>query len=321
MTGGAIAHQIDTGRWLVADRGVFRLVGAPRTWEADLIAAVLAAGPAAAASHRSAAALLGISGFTRSGPPEVTTPRPRRHRSPDHPAHRWRPFPDHHLTTVEGIVTTRVARTLIDLAGLLHPARTERIVDDCIAGRTVTVETIRSTFDEMASRGRRGIAVMRKLLEEREAGAHEAPASELEARFIAVVRNAGLPDPVRQLDLGDGERWLARVDFAYPEARLVVELDGRRYHDTKIAIEQDQRRDQVLVAAGWRVIRVRWAQLDQRPEEITALLRRLVLPNPANPGPPVDQRIAPTAAGPPVTQSYTERPETATSSRAEAKPA
>ena len=46
------------------------------------------------------------------------------------------------------------------------------------------------------------------------------------------------------------------VDFHWPEARLVVELDGYEYHGTRQAFEDDRARDAALTAAGWRVIRV-----------------------------------------------------------------
>lgn len=236
---------------------------------------VLESGPDAAASHRSAAALLGVPGFSRSGHPEVTTPRPRRHRTTGGVVHRWRPFPDHHLTVVEGIATTRPARTLVDLAGVLHPARTERAVDNCLSAGILTLADLHSTFIELAGRGRKGIALMRRLLDERGPG-YVAPASELEARFLALVRDAGLPEPERQLDVGDHQRWAGRVDVAYPVHGLVIELDSRRYHDAKVDLEDDQVRDQGLMAGGWRVIRIRWKQLTERPDEVVSLLQRLL---------------------------------------------
>ena len=194
-----------TGRWERLARGRLPACGIPHTWEQRLIALTFAAGPAAAASHRSAAALLGIPGFERRGLVEVTTPRPRRHRAEGELVHRWRPFPAHHLTVIEGIVTTRVARTLCDLAGVLHPGRTERAIDNCLAMGIATPGTLQAAFCDLASRGRKGTAVMRRLLAERSEG-YVPPASELEARFRDLVREAGLPEPVRQLDVGDDER-------------------------------------------------------------------------------------------------------------------
>lgn len=275
LTRSAILHRVESGRWEPAGVGVYRLVGTARTWEQRLQALVLASGPVAAASHRSAAALLTIPGFDRSGAVEVVTPRPRRHRDPNSRAHRWRTLPDHHLTVVEGIATTRVARTLIDLAGVLHPARTERAMDNCLAAQTVTVGTLRAVFIDLARPGRKGIAVMRELLDQRGEG-YVAPASELEACFLALLRRHDLPAPARQVDVGDDDGWVGRVDFAYVDARLVIELDGRRYHSSKLDVQADAARDRRLRAAGWRVARFGWADVIAE-EPILSLIRALPL--------------------------------------------
>src|SRR5436305_4667285 len=80
LTRSAVLHRVATGAWERVGTGVYRLAGSRRTWEQRLNALVLASGPVAAASHRSAAALLEIPGFVRAGVVEVVTPRPRRHR-------------------------------------------------------------------------------------------------------------------------------------------------------------------------------------------------------------------------------------------------
>ncbi len=270
-TRAAVRHRRRRGTWAPLQRRVYRVPGSVRTWEQRLTAVVLASGPVAAASHRSAAALLGIPGFKRDIV-EVTTPRPRRHRGErDAIVHRWRPFPSHHVTVIDGIPTTNVARTLIDLAGLLHPARTERALDNCLASGLVTLEAVRAAFDELRSRGRKGIALMRRLLEERGDG-YVATASELEDRFLHLVRQAGLPEPVRQLNAG-GDAWIGRVDFTYPDARLIVELDGRKSHTAQLDLEADQARDSALIAAGWRPMRVRFRRLSRQPHLLIADLR------------------------------------------------
>lgn len=269
---GAIRHCLAAGRWEAMAEGVYRISGSPLTWEQRLIALTFAAGPLAAASHRSAAGLLGMPGFARRGRPEVTTPRARRHRPASSILHRWRPFPDHHLTVVDGIVTTRVARTLVDLAGALHPGRTERAVDNCLAAGMVTFDSLHATFGELAGRGRRGVAAMRSILDERDA-LYVAPASELEARFLDLVRAAGLPEPVRQFDAGHSGDWIGRVDFAYPRAGLLIELDGRRYHSVLLDRRADERRDARLLAGGWRhVERFSWSDVVDRPHAVIARL-------------------------------------------------
>ena len=254
---------------------VYRIPGSPRTWEQRLCALVLASGPVAAASHRSAAALLGLPGFERRGPVEVVTPRPRRHREPTAIAHRWRVLPADHLTVVEGIACTRVARTLVDLAGVLHPGRTERAVDNALAMGIVTLAALGDVFDELAQRGRKGIAVMRRILDDR-SDAYVPVESELEARFVDLVRDADLPEPVRQLNVGDDSNWIARVDFAYPEAKLLLELDGRRHHSAKLDAEADLRRDARLAQAGWRTARIRWDEVVDHPDQVVVRIRRLL---------------------------------------------
>jgi predicted transcriptional regulator of viral defense system len=151
----AIWHWRRTGVVENMTEGVYRVPGSPRTWEQRLCAMVLASGPVAAASHRSAAALLGIPGFDRRGLVEVITPRPRHHRERLAVVHRWRVLPPEHITTVDGIACTRVPRTLVDLAGVLQPARTERAVDNCLAMRIVTIDALRAAFDQLAQRGRK----------------------------------------------------------------------------------------------------------------------------------------------------------------------
>ena len=172
-------------------------------------------------------------------------------------------------------MTTRVARTLCDLAGVLHPGKTERAIDNCLAMGIATPGSLEAAFSDLASRGRKGTAVMRRLLADRSDG-YIPPASETEARFRDLVREAGLPDPVRQMDVGDEEAWIGRVDVSYPPARLLIELDSRRHHSSKLDVEADAARDRRLTRAGWRVVRFTWTDLVERPGWVVAELRRLL---------------------------------------------
>ena len=177
---------------------------------------------------------------------------------------------------IEGITTTRAARTLVDLAAVINPQRTERAVDNCLAAGSVSFSLLHDTFLTMAGRGRKGVAVMRGILEERD-GDYAPPASELEARFAALIGDGGLPAPVRQFDAGDDQGWIGRVDFAYPALRLVIELDGRRFHSALLDRRSDARRDERLLAGGWRhVVRISWFDVVHRPAEVLALLDGLL---------------------------------------------
>lgn len=274
-THAAVKHRLGTGAWKPFPYlGVYRLAGCPSSWEQELHGLVLATGPVAAASHRSAAALLGVPGFSRRGAVEVITSRPVRDRTPGARVHSSRVLPPGHLTTVQGIVTTSVARTLLDLAGVLPPQRTERALDNCLARQLVTLQAVRSAMDLLARRGRPGIAVMRLLLADRADG-YVAPESGLEARVLELVRSAGLPEPVRQLDVGDGDGWVGRVDLAYPDRRLVIEIDSVIHHSTLVDRRADAVRDRRLQAAGWRVERITEDELG-RPGALAERLRRLL---------------------------------------------
>ncbi|MDQ3640247.1 MAG: endonuclease domain-containing protein, partial [Actinomycetota bacterium] len=94
-----------------------------------------------------------------------------------------------------------------------------------------------------------------------------APESGLEARFLSIVQAAGLPLPVRQRDLG-GEEWVGRVDFLYPEERLVVEIDSARHHTTLSDEAADTDRDRALHEAGYRVVRIGEQLVWHRPQEV-----------------------------------------------------
>jgi len=271
----AVKHRLGTGTWKTFPYvGVYRLAGCPQSWEQDLHALVLATAPVAAASHRSAAALLGIPGFSRHGVIEVVTARALRERTPGASVHSSRILPPEHLTVVEGIATTGVARTLIDLAGVVPPQRTERMLDNSLARGLVTLDAVRSVTDVLARRGRPGIAVLRRLLADRPDG-YVAPESGLEARALELIWSAGLPDPVRQLDVGDANGWVGRVDLAYPARRLVIEIDSDVHHSTLVDRRADQVRDRRLQAAGWSVVRVSEHELD-RPEVLARRLRAIL---------------------------------------------
>lgn len=269
-----VQRRVRHGRWGATQyRGVYRIAGSPRSWEQALLALVLAAGPGAAASHRSAAALLHVPGFRR-GAPEVTTPRRWRQRADRAMVHSSRILPPEHVTRVAGIPATAPARLIVDLAGVLRPGQVARALDNCLAQGIVTLAAIGETTAALAKRGRRGIAEMRRLLDERSPG-YVPPASGLEAQFLATIERAGLPQPSRQVDVG-GDDWVGRVDFVYLEQRILIEIDGRRHHTALLDLEADRVRDNRLAAAGWRVIRITWEQLVKHPDRVVALIRQLL---------------------------------------------
>ena len=97
----------------------------------------------------------------------------------------------------------------------------------------------------------------------------------LEDLFVSLVTGAGLPRPVlNALVLG------VEVDVLFPRERVIVELDGRRFHDTDQRFEADRARDARLVAAGYVVLRFTYRRLREEPlaviAELAAALSRRV---------------------------------------------
>ncbi len=167
----------------------------------------------------------------------------------------------------------------MDLAGTVPPAQTERAIDNCLSAGLVSPAALEAAVLELARPGRHGIALLRRLLDERGPG-YVAPTSELEARFLRLVRAAGLPEPVRQPNVGDADGWAGRADYAYRPIRLLIELDSRRHHMSKLDFEADRDRDNRRVAAGWRPVRFTFDQITRHPADvIDVLLRSGVVPH------------------------------------------
>jgi hypothetical protein len=101
--------------------------------------------------------------------------------------------------------------------------------------------------------------------------------SELEDRFRTLIERAKLPLPEMNLPIELGST-LIEADAVWPDARLIVELDGYAFHGTATAFERDRERDRLAVAAGWRVIRITWQQLANDPAGVIRDLRRALSP-------------------------------------------
>lgn len=243
------------------------------------MAAVLACGPGAVLSHRSAAALLELRdwGHTQI---EVTVPRRSARRHDGIKVHRSTVLADQDITVVNNIPCTTVARTLFDMAEVVTARQLERSFDQ---GEILQVLDLKAIEDQLARNPTRpGAKAVRRVLTEHYIGSTPT-ANENEERLLALTRAAGLPDPRVNffIDPGDGDRPI-KVDFVWPEQRVALEVDGRETHDTQQQFEIDRERDQRLIAAGWKIIRTTWRQLKFRPDDLRRILVRLLLPAPGS---------------------------------------
>lgn len=232
--------------------------------------AVLAAGEGAALSHTSASALVGLPGFMID-PVTISILRGRREIKGVR-VEQSLALPGHHLTVVDGIPCTTVARTLFDLCGDVTARRAERALDTALAKKLVKLPELWRVLDELGEHGRAGTVLFRTLLTEREPD-YVPPESELEARFIELTKRHGLATPEKQVDLGDDDGWIGRVDFLFRGARIVVEVDGAEFHDGLVDQRSDEERDARLEAAGWFVLRLKWNDVVDRGAAVARAIR------------------------------------------------
>lgn len=231
------------------------------------MAAVLACGCNAVLSHRGAASLWEL--HVGSGAAlDVTVSGRSRYGRPGIALHRVRDLCPDDVVRRDGIPVTTVARTLLDLAEVLQPRQLERVFEEAEQLRILDVRAVRQLCRR--SPGRRGLRPLAALLA-RDHLASEDTRSELERRFIDLCRSAGLPRPAVNAVIAGFE-----VDAVWPSARVVVELDGFRFHRTRAAFERDRVRDAALQLAGYRVLRVTHRRLEKEPVAVAEAVRSLL---------------------------------------------
>jgi hypothetical protein len=154
----------------------------------------------------------------------------------------------------DGPRTTTVARTAWDVATLERTPDAVACLDAMAANRSLTPALVRSIEAEASGRWRARRALTALSLVD---GRSQSPP---ESWVRVACHLAGLPAPVPQFVVTESGRWLAQVDLAWPEAKLVVEYEGA-YHFEGTQIVKDDGRYARLLAAGWQVIRLLAADL------------------------------------------------------------
>jgi len=269
-----VARRIEGGRWWRVRPNVIQVGPVAPSFRARLMEAVLAI-PGSAASHIAAGHLWDVR-YLGPRVVELTAP-PNAAHVLDGTVHRYQDLGAPWVVERHGIPTTTPERTVLDLGAVLGRGRLERVLDGALAAGLVSIPELAAAFDAHLRPGRRGLRRLRPLIVARGDG-FIAPQSQLEAAFLAFVRSRGLPEPVRQHPLAGSVGRIGTVDFAYPEVRVLVELDGRLGHSQVVDFEADRRRDQEAVAIGWRVIRITWRQLHREPDRIERVLRAVLQP-------------------------------------------
>jgi very-short-patch-repair endonuclease len=233
-------------------RGVFRLAGAPQTWEQQLMAACLAGGTTARASYDSAGAHWRLLGFAPETL-EITVGPGRRARLDGVVVHQSNAGAPAHRTLHRRIPVTTVARTLADLSWTMREFELGPVVDDALRRGLTTLAEYERVASGLRRRGRRRTTVTEAVLDARIGGLARAESGP-ERRIARALVAAGLPAPALQHRVRvDGRSY--RIDLAYPEQMLAIEYDGWEHHRTRSAFDRDRARANQLEVLGWRILR------------------------------------------------------------------
>ncbi len=261
----------------VSDTGIARLIGAgrllrvhpsvyvvrpavlvPRGREA---AALLSCGPNALLSHSTAASLWNLCGPV-DGPVEVTITRRRHRHTAGICAHRAAGLLPRDVRVQQGLPVTSPARTLLDRATQLTLHDFERELDEALSVLGIVHrDQLRDVVRRMT--GHRGAPIMRRLLERRDDGG--VTRSEAERLFLALVREAGLPEPETQVRLAG-----YTVDFLWRKERVGFEIDGYQFHTSRHAFDRDRSKDLALKEEHFDPNRVSRDQVKHEPLKVLA---------------------------------------------------
>jgi very-short-patch-repair endonuclease len=265
LSNDAIAEWVRAKRLVRVQPAVYRVAGAPITREQRLLAACLAAGPDSAVSHRPAAHEWGMGDFPDVV--EIVTPRARWPRLRNVRVHRSTDLRTDHLTVRRGVPVTKPLRTLVDL-GQSAPWAVSDALELGLADRLFHIRAADAVLDDLGRKGRTGVGVLRRVLDQR-ALERGIPDGLLEPRMARLLQKQGLPKPAFQHWVTPG----IRVDFAYVDLKIAIEVDGFSTRRTPAALDASNARQNELVLLGWTVLRFTWKQVVRQPD----LVARTVL--------------------------------------------
>jgi very-short-patch-repair endonuclease len=270
LTDDQVYRRCRHGRWSIVRHEVYAVTGAPATWLQAALAAVLAAGPGAVASHATAGRVWRLP-FVDGDSLEITTARPFQRRLPGVRAHRTTSFLAVEHTRHLRIPVTSVARTLVDLSGTLAVAQLGKGTDVALRRGLLRLADLKACAAGLRPAPGRKLARIHAVLRKRLAG-YDPSESELELRFARALVAGGLQEPVRQHRIRVGGRTF-RIDLAYPQCKLAIELDGWDYHRSRTAFDADRARANHLVVAGYDLLRFTSSTSDEEAVATVAALR------------------------------------------------
>ena len=267
LTDNQIDQRIRDRRWTRVGKFGYRTIdmGDP----IDRVRAAIASLPNAVVSHESAAALHVVPRISQDEAAVLVHSR-TTHDFPGVVVHRCHDLAEGHVTEVAGLPVTTIPRTAVDLAAVLSRAHLAAVVDELLGAKLASVDELQSVLTDVARRGKPGVSKMRHVLETRGPGPEGG--TQLERLGARVLIDGGLLEPRYEFAVPwDTQQ---RFDGAYPDQRLAIEWDSRRWHLLPDAFARDRERDRMAILHGWRVLRFTWQDLIERPEHVVETVRR-----------------------------------------------
>ena len=265
LTEGQIKYRLRTGEWVAEARGVYRHAAISPTVLSRLLAVCLAHN--ALASHRSAAALHGVDGYSLDRV-EIIVPSGRGLRVDGVRVHESNQMGLTRPTERRGVPCTGLSRTVLDLAAVVTRKRLDRTIDAVLRDGQLRPSDLYGVLASHARRGRNGCAALRASLDDR-LGDDPVPLSEWSRMVQDLLVDAGLGRPRLEYRICRADRSLiAQVDLAYPRHRLAIELDSVRFHLNRTSFVDDPRRRNRLMVAGWNVLTFTWDDYIDRPADL-----------------------------------------------------
>lgn len=250
-----LRRMVDNGELVRPYRGVFIDAAVPATPMQAVIAAKFAVGTPALASHRLVTWLWGLVDRRTPEALEFTVPRSRAPRPPGVNVYRVSTMPPASLW--RGIQVTSPLRALLDLAAVAPEQVVGAIIRGVLTVKLFTPKAIEAELNRAAVKGKPGVTALRAALGELGVGRYTP--SELERRSRRLFRAYGLPDP--QVEIRFGEHGDYRLDFYWPEADLVVEVDGWSFHADPVSRRRDFTKQNSVVRSGRWILRYDWFQV------------------------------------------------------------
>lgn len=263
-----IRYRLRTQRWRRVHPGVYVLGGVPSTWMQEVWAAALAVGPGVSVTHETALLLHGVRDTQLPQRPVTLTVSPgQHHRVQGAVVHQIKDLSPDHFTEIAGLRVSVPARAVVDIAAKMGSRPLGGVLDELVVARRTTLVDVSTCLARLARPGKPGVSRLAQVLDSRGPG-FVPPHSELERRLFEALAAAGLPEPVRQLQLPGRGAIEGFADAGYPDAKMLVEADGRRWHTRARDMRRDNERDAEANRAGWITLRFLYDQIVAAPTDV-----------------------------------------------------